>query len=207
MSEKVVCEGSVGMPAPSTEITGLLKAWGAGDQSALCRLTPLIYDELHRNAKRYMRRERTGNTLQTTALVNEVYLKLVDAGGVDWKDRAHFFALSAQMMRRILIDAARARASAKRGGQIQKVTHSSAVNLDEIADASSKRGDELIAIDDALTALAQIDARKARVVDLRFFGGLSVDEAAEALAVSPQTVLRDWKLAKAWLMRELKKRS
>ena len=146
-----------------------------------------------------------GNTLQTTALVNEVYLRLVDVGGVDWKDRAHFFAVSTRIMRRILVDAARARASAKRGGQMQKVAHSSTVNLDEIADVSSQRGNELIAVDDALAVFAQIDPRKARVVELRFFGGLSVDETAEVLAVSPQTVMRDWKLAKAWLMRELEK--
>jgi RNA polymerase sigma factor (TIGR02999 family) len=189
--------------ARSAEITGLLKAWGAGDHTALDRLTPLIYEELRRNARRHMRRERPGNTLQTTALVNEAYLRLVDAGGVDWKDRAHFFAVSTRIMRRILVDAARTRASAKHGGQMQKVAHSSTVNLDEIADVSSQRGDELIAVDDAL--LEQIDPRKSRVVELRFFGGLSVEETAEVLAVSPQTVMRDWKLAKAWLMRELEK--
>jgi RNA polymerase sigma factor (TIGR02999 family) len=152
-----------------------------------------------------MRRERPGNTLQTTALVNEAYLRLVDAGGVDWKDRAHFFAVSTRIMRRILVDAARTRASAKRGDRVQKPAHSSTVNLDEIADVSSQRGDELIAVDDALILLEQIDPRKARVVELRFFGGLSVDETAAVLAVSPQTVMRDWKLAKAWLMRELEK--
>ena len=193
------------MSATSAEVTGLLKAWCAGDHTALDRLTPLIYEELHRNARRHMRRERPGNTLQTTALVNEVYLRLVDVGGVDWKDRAHFFAVSTRIMRRILVDAARPRASAKRGGQMQKVAHSSAVNLDEIADVSSQRGDELIAVDDALAVFAELDPRKARVVELRFFGGLSVEETAEVLAVSPQTVMRDWKLAKAWLMRELEK--
>jgi RNA polymerase sigma-70 factor (ECF subfamily) len=151
-----------------------------------------------------MRRERPGNTLQTTALVNQVYLRLVDVG-VDWKDRAHFFAVSTRIMRRILVDAARTRASAKRGGQMQKVAHSSMVNLDEIADVSSQRGNELIAVDDALTLLEQIDPRKSRVVELRFFGGLSVEETAEILTVPPQTVMRDWKLAKAWLMRELAK--
>jgi RNA polymerase sigma factor (TIGR02999 family) len=134
-----------------------------------------------------------------------VYLRLLDVGGVDWKDRAHFFAVSTRIMRRILVDAARTRASAKRGGQMQKVAHSSAVNLDEIADVSSQRGDELIAVDDALAVFAELDPRKARVVELRFFGGLSVEETAEVLAVSPQTVMRDWKLAKAWLMRELEK--
>jgi RNA polymerase sigma factor (TIGR02999 family) len=195
----------VKMSATSAEVTGLLKAWCAGDHTALDRLTPLIYEELHRNARRHMRRERPGNTLQTTALVNEVYLRLVDVGGVDWKDRAHFFAVSTRIMRRILVDAARTRASAKRGGQMQKVAHSSMVNLDEIADVSSQRGNELIAVDDALTLLEQIDPRKSRVVELRFFGGLSVEETAEILTVPPQTVMRDWKLAKAWLMRELAK--
>jgi RNA polymerase sigma factor (TIGR02999 family) len=156
-------------------------------------------------ARVYVKRERAGNSLQSTELVNEAYLRLVDIAGVHWKDRVHFFALSAQLMRRILVDAARARAAAKRGGQAQKVAHSSAVNLDEIADVSSRRGNELIAVDDALAALAQIDARKARVIELRFFGGLSVEESAEVLGVSPQTVMRDWKLAKAWLTRELQK--
>jgi RNA polymerase sigma factor (TIGR02999 family) len=156
-------------------------------------------------ARVYMKRERAGNLLQTTALVNEAYLRLVDTAGVHWKDRVHFFALSAQLMRRILVDAARARAAAKRGGQAQKAAHSSPVNLDEIADASSRRGNELIAVDDALAVLAQIDTRKARVIELRFFGGLSVEESAEVLGVSPQTVMRDWKLAKAWLTRELQK--
>jgi RNA polymerase sigma-70 factor, ECF subfamily len=197
----------VSVSAKSAEVTGLLKAWGAGDQTALDRLTPLIYDELRRNARLHMRREHPGNTLQTSALVNEVYLRLVDAGGVDWKDRVHFFAVSTRIMRRILVDAARARKSAKRGGQMQKVAHSSTVNLDEIADVSSQRGNELIAVDDALTLLEQIDPRKSRVIELRFFGGLSVEETAEVLAVSPQTVMRDWKLAKAWLMRELEKRA
>jgi RNA polymerase sigma factor (TIGR02999 family) len=191
--------------AKSEEITGLLRAWGTGDQAALDRLTTLVYETLHRMARVYMKRERAGNSLQTTALVNEAYLRLVDIAGVHWKDRVHFFALSAQLMRRILVDAARARAAAKRGGQAQKVAHSSAVNLDEIADASSRRGNELIAVDDALTALAQIDARKARVIELRFFGGLGAEESAEVLGVSPQTVMRDWKLAKAWLTRELQK--
>jgi RNA polymerase sigma factor (TIGR02999 family) len=189
----------------SDEITGLLRAWNTGDQAALDRLTTLVYEELHRLARIYRKRERPGNSLQTTALVNEAYLRLVDVAGVHWKDRVHFFALSAQLMRRILVDAARARNAAKRGGQAQKISHSSAVNLDEIADASSRRGSELIALDDALTALAQIDSRKARVIELRFFGGLSVEESAEVLEVSPQTVMRDWKLAKAWLTRELQK--
>ena len=166
-------------------------------------LTPLVYDELRRLARRYMRNERAGNTLQTTALVNEAYLRLVDAKRVAWQDRVHFFAVSAQMMRRILVDAARARGSAKRGGQVKRVNHSTAFNLDEIPDVSTGRDRELVAIDDALNTLAEMDPRKARVIELRFFGGLSVEETAEILKISPQSVMRDWKLAKAWLMREL----
>src|SRR5450631_2696660 len=162
------------IPPESPEITELLKAWGRGDAAALDQLTPLVYDELRRLARRYMRNERVGNTLQTTALVNEAYLRLVDIKNVGWQDRVHFFAVSAQMMRRILVDAARARASAKRGGQLQRVNHSTAVNLDEMPDFGSNRGAELIALDDALNGLAAIDPRKARVIELRFFGGLSV---------------------------------
>jgi RNA polymerase sigma factor (TIGR02999 family) len=191
------------MPAESPEITVLLKAWGSGDEAALNQLTPLVYEELRRLARRYMRNERAGNTLQTTALVNEAYLRLVDATRVGWQDRVHFFAVSAQMMRRILVDAARARASAKRGGQAKRVNHSSAFNLDEIPDVSSERDRELVAIDDALNTLAGMDPRKGRVIELRFFGGLSVEETAEILKISPQSVMRDWKLAKAWLMREM----
>lgn len=191
------------MPPEYPEITVLLKAWGSGDVAALDRLTPLVYEELRRLARRYMRHERAGNTLQTTALVNEAYLRLVDANSVGWQDRVHFFAVSAQIMRRILVDAARARASAKRGGQVKRVNHSSAFNLDEIPDVSSARDRELVAIDDALGVLAEMDPRKARVIELRFFGGLSVEETAEVLKISPQSVMRDWKLAKAWLMREL----
>jgi RNA polymerase sigma factor (TIGR02999 family) len=194
---------SVIMPPESPEITVLLKAWGSGDAAALNQLTPLVYEELRRLARRYMRNERAGNTLQTTALVNEAYLRLVDAESVGWQDRVHFFAVSAQMMRRILVDAARARSSAKRGGQAQRVNHSSAFNLNEIPDVSSGRDRELVAIDDALNELAKMDPRKARVIELRFFGGLSVEETAEVLKISPQSVMRDWKLAKAWLMREL----
>jgi len=179
------------------EITRLLRAWGDGDPAALDRLTPVVYAELRRMARRYMRREREGHTLQTTALVNEAYLRLVDVGNVDWRDRAHFFAVSAQMMRRILVDAARARASSKRGGDVVRA------ELDEIPDLMSTADRQIIAVDEALAAFAELDARKAKVVELRYFGGLSVDETAEVLKVSPQTVLRDWKLAKAWLMREL----
>ena len=191
------------MPPESLEITVLLKAWASGDAAALDELTPLVYDELRRLARRYMRNERAGNTLQTTALVNEAYLRLVDAQRVAWQDRVHFFAVSAQIMRRILVDAARARASAKRGGQVKRVNHSTAFNLDEIPDVSTGRDHELVAIDDALNTLAEMDLRKARVIELRFFGGLSVEEAAAVLRISPQSVMRDWKLAKAWLTREL----
>jgi RNA polymerase sigma factor (TIGR02999 family) len=189
-------------PSDSREISILLKAWGNGDQAALDRLTPLVYAELHRMARRHMRKERE-NTLQTTALVNEAYLRLVDAKGVACKDRTHFFALSAQVMRRILVDAARARVSAKRGGDIPPLDHSEAINLDEVAGNASPKSAEVLALDQALDDLARVDARKARVIELRFFGGLSVEETAEALDISPQSVMRDWKLARAWLVREL----
>jgi RNA polymerase sigma-70 factor (ECF subfamily) len=185
-----------------TEITLLLKAWGAGDHHALNRLTPLVYDDLRRMARRYMRRERAANTLQTTALINEAYLRLVDAQSAGWQDRAHFFAVSAQLMRRILVDAARARDSAKRGGLAIRVDHSTAVDLDAIAEVG--RSAELVSLDDALNALAEIDPRKARVIELRFFGGLSVDETAGVLGLSAQSVLRDWKLARVWLKREMR---
>jgi RNA polymerase sigma factor (TIGR02999 family) len=159
------------MPPETPEITVLLKAWAGGDAAALDQLTPLVYEELRRLARRYMRNERAGNTLQTTALVNEAYLRLVDANRVAWRDRVHFFAVSAQMMRRILVDAARARGSAKRGGHVKRVTHSGAFNLDGIPDVSTGRDRELVAIDDALKSLAEMDPRKARVIELRFFGG------------------------------------
>jgi RNA polymerase sigma factor (TIGR02999 family) len=187
----------------SADISRLLKAWGTGDQTALDYLTPLVYDELRRMARRYMRRERAGNTLQTTALVHEAYLRLVDAKNVEFKDSVHFFALSAGMMRRILVDSARARASAKRGGRVEQAAHSEAVNLDDIADNVSQKSAELLALDEALQDLSRLDPRKARVIELRFFGGLSVDETAEVLNISPQSVMRDWKLARAWLNREL----
>jgi RNA polymerase sigma factor (TIGR02999 family) len=192
------------MRAPeSIEITVLLKAWGGGDPAALDRLVPLVYAELHRMARRCMRNERAGNTLQTTALVNQAYLRLVDAKNAGWNDRVHFFAVSAQVMRRILVDAARARASGKRGGQFKRAGHSAAIDFDELPDLGFKRAEELVALNNALDALAQFDARKVKVIELRFFGGLSVEETAEALRISPQSVMRDWKLAKAWLMREL----
>ena len=181
----------------TVEITSLLQAWTRGDQEALNRLAPLVYNELHRMAKGYIRRERAGLSLQTTALVHETYLRLVDATKVEWRDRAHFFAVSAQMMRRILVDLARERGSFKRGGRATKV------DFDGVPEISQKRARELIAVDESLNKLEGMDSRKARVVELRFFGGLSVEETAEVLKISPQSVLRDWKLAKAFLMREL----
>ncbi|HKE21999.1 MAG TPA: sigma-70 family RNA polymerase sigma factor [Bryobacteraceae bacterium] len=189
-------------PSDSQEISILLKAWGNGDQAALDRLTPLVYAELHCMARRHMRTERE-NTLQTTALVHEAYLRLVDAKGLACKDRTHFFALSAQVMRRILVDAARARVSAKRGGDATPLDHSEGLNLDEIAGNASQKSADVLAMDQALEDLARVDARKARVIELRFFGGLSVEETAEVLQISPQSVMRDWKLARAWLVREL----
>jgi RNA polymerase sigma factor (TIGR02999 family) len=164
---------------------------------ALEKLTPLVYDELHRLARRYMGRERPGHTLQTTALVNEAYVRLVDWKNVQWQNRAHFFAVSAQIMRRILVDFARARDYAKRGGGARKVS------LDEAAMISGGRGRDLVALDEALNALARLDGRQSRVVELRFFGGLSLEEISEVLKVSVGTVRRDWSLARAWLYREL----
>lgn len=187
----------------SAEITRLLKAWGRGDSAALDRLTPLVYDQLHRMARGYMRNERAGHTLQATALVNEAFVRLVDTRDLDWTDRAHFFAVSARVMRRILVDAARSRAAIKRGGQADRAAHSTAINLDELPAASTEIPAQICALDDALETLAGIDPRRAQVVELRFFGGLSVEEAAHVLRVSPQTVMRDWRLARAWLAREL----
>ena len=186
------------------DITGLLKAWGRGDQGALEQLMPLVYTHLHAQARRYLRNERSGMTLQSTALVHEVYLRLTRAQDVDWHDRVHFFALSARIMRRILVDAARARTATKRGGGAARADHSSGVDLDQIAAAESDGAASLTALDDALESLARIDPRRAKVIELRFFGGLSVDETAEVLEVSPQTVMRDWRLARAWLARELR---
>ena len=183
--------------AASGPITALLKAWSDGDEQARQQLVPLVYEELRRMARRCMRRERPGQTLQTTALVNEAYLRLVDVTNVSWQDRAHFFAVAAQIMRRILVDAARARASAKRGGRAPRVS------LDQTPEVSTSRASELMRIDDALNTLKRVDPRKAQVIELRFFGGLTVDETAEALKISPQSVMRDWKLAKAWVLREL----
>jgi RNA polymerase sigma factor (TIGR02999 family) len=183
----------------SREITQLLLAWNGGDEHALDRLIPLVHEELHRLAHRYMAGERAGHPLQTTALVNEAYLRLIDSSRVKWQNRAHFFAVSAQLMRRILVDFARARTKLKRGGD---VTH---VPLDEALVMSQEPGADLVALDDALQALASFDERKSKVVELRYFGGLSVDETAEVLDVSAITVMRDWNLAKVWLLRELAK--
>ncbi|SPE26245.1 RNA polymerase, sigma-24 subunit, ECF subfamily [Candidatus Sulfotelmatomonas gaucii] len=186
------------MGEEATSITHLLKAWSGGNQEALEELTPKVYVELRRMAAKYMRNERAGNTLQATALVHEVFLRLVEVDSVSWQDRAHFFAVSANMMRRILVDRARAKGMAKRGGA---VVH---LNLDDVPEvAAGSRDREIVAIDEALDALAQIDPRKAKVVELRFFGGLSVEETAEVLKISAQSVMRDWKMARAWLMTEL----
>lgn len=191
--------------AHCAEITRLLKAWGAGDNAALDLLIPQVHQELRRLARRCMGRERGGATLQPTALVNEVYLRLVNAQHVGWQGRAHFFAIGAQLMRRILIEAARARTSAKRGGPGLHAVQLGTADLDQVPGTSSSRDRELVAINEALDALTKIDRRKAQVVELRFFGGLNVAETAEVLKVSPQTIMRDWKLAKAWLTRELKR--
>jgi RNA polymerase sigma factor (TIGR02999 family) len=179
------------------DVTQLLKAWGDGDDAALGQLTPLVYDELHRMAQRCMAREQPGHTLQTSALVNEAYLRLVDVQQVSWQNRAHFFAISARMMRRILTDFARSRHYLKRGGDARQVTFDEALVVSHQLDAN------IVAIDEVLGRLALLDARKAQVVELRFFGGLSVEETAEVMKVSPETVMRDWKFARIWLRRAL----
>jgi RNA polymerase sigma factor (TIGR02999 family) len=186
-----------------SETTELLRAWAGGERSALDRLAPRVYDELRRIAGHFMQGERPGRTVQTTALVHEAYLKLIDVTNVDWQHRAHFFAIAAQVMRHILLDQARRRVAAKRGGDAPRVVLDQ-VNLDQVPDTGSGRARELIALDDALNALATVDPRKAQVIELRFFGGLSVEEAAEVLKVSPDTVMRDWRLARAWLLAELR---
>ncbi len=191
------------MHRPS-DVTALLKAWRSGDSTALERLTPLVYDHLRKLGRQYVRRERADVRVDATSLVHEAYVRLVDARTVDWQDRAHFFAVSSTIMRRILVDAARARASAKRGGDLQKVEETPALNLDSLAAIGTDRAAEICALDDALDALAKREPRRAKVIELRYFGGLSVDETAQALGVSPQTVLRDWKLARAWLAVELR---
>jgi RNA polymerase sigma factor (TIGR02999 family) len=185
------------LEADQGDVTILLKAWGQGNEAALERLTPLVYDELRRMARRYARREKAEHSLQPTALVHEAYLRLVDARIAQWQDRVHFFAVSARVMRRILVDAARAKAADKRGGAGIRV------ELNESIDASPLPDDQILRLDDALEALAKFDPRKAKVVELRFFGGLSVQETAEVIKVSEPTVLRDWKLARAWLAREM----
>ena len=187
------------MSAQADDVTTLLKAWRGGDERALDRLTPLIYDHLRKLGRQHVRKEQAAARGDATSLVHEAYVRLVDARQVDWQDRAHFFAVSARIMRRILVDAARARASTKRGGQQQRYDPASGVDFDAIPAPASDRAAEICALDDALEALAAQDARRAQVIEMRFFGGLSVDETAEALDVSPQTVMRDWKLARAWL--------
>jgi RNA polymerase sigma factor (TIGR02999 family) len=178
------------------DISALLRAWSDGDQSALERLTPVVYDELHRLARNYMKGERPGHSLQTAALVNEAYMRLVDCERMQWQNRAHFFAVSAQLMRRILVDHAR-RHNLKRGGGVQHVS------LDEAAVVGGDQETDMVGLDDAMNALARIDPRKVQVVEMRFFGGLSVEETAEVLKVSTVTVKREWRAAKAWLYREL----
>ena len=187
-----------GEPSPE-EITGLLLDWGNGDKAALDRVIPLVYRELQRLAHRQMRRERVRDTLQTTALINEAYLRLVDYKRVRPRDRAHFFAIAAQAMRRILIERARSRGASKRGSVAQKVS------LEEAAGVSNQRASDLVALDEALTNLAVIDPRKAQTVELRYFGGMTIEETAEALEVSTPTVERDWHMAKIWLHREISK--
>ena len=182
-----------------SETTQLLRAWADGDRAALDRLTPRVYRTLRRIAAYQLQHDVPGQTLQATALVHEAYLELIDVKNVDWQHRAHFFAVSAQIMRHILLDRARRRMTGKRGGKAERV------NLDELPDLGEGRARELIALEDALNALAGIDARKARVVELRFFGGLSVEETATVLAISPETVMRDWKFSRSWLQAELSK--
>jgi RNA polymerase sigma-70 factor, ECF subfamily len=179
------------------EITELLLAWSNGEPDALQKLAPLVYAELQRLAHHYMAGERPGHTLQPTALVNEAYLRLIDSSHVRWQNRAHFFAISAELMRRILVDFARSRGYHKRGGEARRIS------LEEAPPIAIERSADLVALDDAMSALAAIDERKSRVVELRYFGGLSVEDTAEVLKVSPETVMRDWRLAKVWLRREL----
>lgn len=184
----------------SIKVTGLLLAWRGGDDEALNRLIPLVHAELRRIAHRFMRKERAGNSFQSSALVNEAYLRLIDAQNVDWQNRAHFFAITASLMRRVLVDLSRQRHARKRGGSAERVV------LDEALVAGPQGREDLLALDEALTALEAFDERKSKVVELRFFGGLNEAEIAEALEVSRETVRRDWRLAKAWLLRFLKKR-
>lgn len=185
------------MTASSHEVTQLLVAWGNGDQAALDRLMPLVYDELHRLAHHHMRRERPGHTLQTSGLVNEAYLRLVDQTQIQWESRAHFFGIAARLMRQILVDEARRRSYAKRGGGAIQVT------FDEATTLAQEQSTNVLALDDALKSLEQLDSRQSRIVELRFFAGLSIEETAEVLKVSPGTVMRDWTFARAWLRNEM----
>ena len=202
----LVIEATEGRPynkrmdqSSSAEITGLLVDWGKGDKSALDRVIPIVYKELRRLAHRQMKRERVGDTFQTTALINEAYLRLIDYAQVRPRDRAHFFAIAAQAMRRILIEKARSRRLAKRGSGAQKIS------LDEVADLSNERAADLVALDEALNSLAVIDPRKAQIVELKYFGGMTIEETADVLEISTPTVERDWRLAKIWLHREISK--
>ncbi len=187
------------MPAEAGPVTHLLRAWADGDQQAFDQLLPLVHAELHRLARGYMARERRGHTLQPTALINEAFIRLTDARGLRWQDRAHFFGIAARLMRRVLVDHARTRGSQKRGGGAQRVS------LDNALVLAPEPPLDVMALDRALEALAAVDERKSRVVELRFFGGLSIEDAAEVLHISPDTVKRDWRLAKLWLIRELER--
>ncbi len=186
------------MRGDCSEVTRLLSAWNGGDETALDRIVPLVYGELHFRAERYMAHEQPGHTLQATALINEVYLRLVELPHRDWENRAHFLAVCAQLMRRILVDFARSRNSQKRGGSPRNL------RLDEALTVCGESAHQIIAVDDALKNLSAVDVRKSRVVELRFFGGLDVEETANVLKVSPETVMRDWKMAKVWLLREIR---
>ena len=188
----------VGISDHAASVTALLIDWGRGNEAALARLIPLVHGELHEIARRHMGHERAGHSLQATALVNEAYLRLVDASDVDWHDRAHFLAIAARIMRRILVDHARARRSQKRGGDAARIT------FDEALVVTSEPGEDFVALDDAMEALAKFDERKSRVIELRFFGGLTVEETASVLNVSADTVVRDWRMAKGWLRHEMR---
>jgi RNA polymerase sigma-70 factor (ECF subfamily) len=190
------------MKVNADDLTGLLVEWGQGDKAALDRLTPLVYDEIRRLAHRYVLRERAGQTLQTTALVNEAYLRLAGASNIAWQNRAHFYAVTAQVMRRILIDHARRRHYVKHGGEVQRVSFEVAIS--ESSQMSQPRAAELLALDEALAELEELDPRKGRVVELRYFGGLSIEETAKVLEVSAMTVRRDWRAAKAFLYQRVK---
>ncbi len=187
------------MSVPGPEVTQMLADWSNGNQQALNSLLPLVYDEMRRIASRYLRRERVGHTLQTTALVHEAYLRLIDQQQVNWQSRAHFYGIAAQMMRRILIDHAREQQADKRGGGMPKIA------IDEALDAAEEKEVDLIALDDALNTLAKLDEQQSRIVELRFFGGLTIEETAAVLHISPATIKREWVMAKAWLHRELAK--